>query len=268
LAEPRAPYAEEGLALLDVLAVQQLGTDRFVSCVTYDNGWRLYGGQACAQGLLSAGRTVEATRRPHSLHVYFLRMGTPALPVEYVVECDRDGRSFSSRTVTARQQGEVLLRMMVSFTSPDLRSTEDEQLLVAPAVEPPGDPGRPLVLLDFEQSVPSQTHPLYSYPTRHWLRCTAALPDDRLLDTAVVTYLSDLCSGHDRLPTSPDRAQATLDHALWFHRDARPTDWLLVDLASRGVRQGRGLYTGDVWTQDGRLVATLTQETLYRERRT
>jgi acyl-CoA thioesterase-2 len=268
LTEQRAPYADDGLTLLDVLAVHEVHADRFANSVTYDNGWRLYGGQACAQALLSAGRTVDPARQPHSLHAYFLRMGTPALPVEYVVERDRDGRSFSSRTVTARQQGEVLLRMMASFTLPDLRSTEDEQVLLAPDVEPPSDPGRPLVLLDFEQSVPSQTHPMHSYPTRHWLRCTADLPEDPLLDAAVITYLSDLCTGHDVLPTSADRAQPTLDHAVWFHRDVRPTEWLLVDLASHGVRQGRGLYTGDVWTEDGRLVATLSQETLYRERRT
>lgn len=264
LTDPRAPYAQEGLSLLDVLALRQVGTDRFVSEVTYDNGWRLYGGQACAQALLAAARTVDPDRQPHSLHAYFLRMGTPALPIELAVDRDRDGRSFSARTVTVRQRQEVLLRMTVSFAAPDLQSSEDEQLLVAPVVEGPSAVVQPLVLLEFEQSVPTQTHPLYSYPTRHWLRCTAGLPDDQLVEAAVITYLSDLCSGHDALPTSADRAQATLDHAVWFHRRARPTDWLLVDLVSRGVRDGRGLYTGEIWTEDCRLLASLAQETLYR----
>jgi acyl-CoA thioesterase-2 len=267
LKAPRAPFAEAEPALLDVLRLEDLGDDRFRATVTYDNGWRLYGGQVMAQALLAAGHTVSADRHPHSLHAYFLRMGTPALPVELTVEQDRDGRSFSARRVTARQKGEVLLTMSASFTVADERSTEDEQVLVLPDVEAPGSVGRPMVLAEFEQSVPSQTHPLYSYPTRHWLRCTADLPEDPLLDAAVITYLSDLCTGHDALATSDDRSQATLDHAVWFHRAARPVDWLLIDLATRGVKGGRGLYTGEIWAADGTLVASLAQESLYRENR-
>ncbi|MCW2542752.1 MAG: acyl-CoA thioesterase, partial [Frankiales bacterium] len=87
------------------------------------------------------------------------------------------------------------------------------------------------------------------------------------VDAAVITYLSDLCTGHDALATSDDRAQATLDHAVWFHRPATPRDWLLIDLASRGVKSGRGLYTGEIWNAAGTLVASLAQETLYREKR-
>lgn len=264
LEAPRAPYAEEDLSLLDVLALEHLGGNRFASTVTYDNGWRLYGGQVCAQALLAAGRTVAPDRPPHSLHAYFLRQGTSTLPVELTVHEDRDGRSFSARRVTVRQQGEVLLTTSMSFARPDPRSVDDEQLPVFPDVEPPGEPRKPPVLMDFEQSIPSQTHPVYSYPTRHWLRCTADLPLDPLLDAAVITYLSDLSTGHDVLPSSADRAQATLDHALWFHRSASPRDWLFVELSSRGVKGGRGLYTGDIWSRDGTLVATLAQECLYR----
>jgi acyl-CoA thioesterase-2 len=267
LQEPRAPYAEQGLTLLDVLTLDDLGGNRFVSTVTYEQRWRLYGGQVCAQALLAAGATVDPARHPHSLHAYFLRMGTPARPVEIAVEQDRDGRSFSARRVTVTQQGEVILTMSLSFTQPDRAAPDDEQVLTFPDVEPPAVPGRPLVLVDFEQSVPTQTHPLYSYPTRHWLRCTADLPGTPLVDAAVITYLSDLCTGHDVLATSPDRAQATLDHSVWFHRPANPRDWLLVDLASRGVSGGRGLYTGGIWDASGTLVASLAQETLYREKR-
>lgn len=263
---PRAPYGEDDLTLGEVLHLEDHGGDVFVAPVTYENGWRLYGGQVAAQALLAAGRTVDPARHPHSLHAYFLRMGTPSLPVELTVERDRDGRSFSARRVTARQKGEVVLTASVSFTAPDRRAPDDEQVLVMPATEPPGSVVRPLVLMEFEQSVPSQRHPLYSYPTRHWLRCTADLPGDALTDAAVLTYLSDLCTGHDSLSTSADRSQATLDHAVWFHRPVSPTGWLLVDLATRGVSAGRGLYTGDVWDLQGRLVASLAQEALYREK--
>jgi acyl-CoA thioesterase-2 len=264
---PRAPYAEADLTLLDVLALEDLGGSRFASMVTYENKWRLYGGQVCAQALMAAGATVDPARHPHSLHAYFLRMGTPSLPVEFTVEVDRDGRSFSARRVTARQRGELILTMALSFALPDESATDDEQVLAFPDVEPAAEAVRPLVLVDFEQSVPSQTHPLYSYPTRHWLRCTAELPATPLVDAAVITYLSDLCTGHDALATSHDRAQATLDHAVWFHRPADPRDWLLIDLASRGVKGGRGLYTGEIWDGGGTLVASVAQETLYREKR-
>jgi acyl-CoA thioesterase-2 len=267
LVAQRAPYGQEDLTLLDVLALEDLGGNRFASTVTYDDGWRLYGGQVCAQALMAAGRTVAPDRFPHSLHAYFLRMGTPTLPVELTVEEDRDGRSFSARRVTVRQKGEVILTMSLSFALDDVIAPDDEQLLDFPAADAPVDPLRPLVLLEFEQSIPKQVHPLYSYPTRHWLRCVAELPDDPLVDAAVITYLSDLCTGHDALATSPDRAQATLDHALWFHRRASPAQWLLVDLSSRGVKGGRGLYTGEIWTAEGTLVASLAQESLYRQKR-
>ncbi|MCU1595637.1 MAG: Choloyl-CoA hydrolase [Frankiales bacterium] len=267
LEAPRAPYAEEDLGLLDVLALDDLGGNRFASRVTYDNNWRLYGGQVCAQALMAAGATVDPARHPHSLHAYFLRMGTPAHPVEIAVEVDRDGRSFSARRIAVRQRGELILTMSMSFALPDTRAVDDDHVLVFPEVEPPAAAGRPLVLVDFEQSIPSQTHPLHSYPTRHWLRCTADLPTSPLVDAAVITYLSDLCTGHDALASSGDRAQATLDHAVWFHRPATPRDWLLIDLRSRGVSSGRGLYTGDIWDTSGTLVASLAQETLYREKR-
>jgi acyl-CoA thioesterase-2 len=263
----RAPYGQDGLTLLDVLSIEDLGGNRFVSTVTFDDGWRLYGGQVCAQALLAAGHTVAPERLPHSLHAYFLRMGTPALPVELTVEEDRDGRSYSARRVTAKQRGEVLLTMSLSFAAPDRLALDDEQLLSLPDVEMPAAPTRPLVLLDFEQSVPRQLHPMYSYPTRHWLRCTADLPADPLVESAVITYQSDLCSGHDALSTSAARSQATLDHALWFHRRVSPENWLLVDLSSRGVRGGRGLYTGEIWDTRGSLVASLAQDALYRQKR-
>lgn len=267
LETPRAPYATTGLCLLDVLTLDDLGRNRFASRVTYDNGWRLYGGQVCAQAVLAAGATVDPSRPPHSLHAYFLKMGTPSLPVELTVEVDRDGRSYSARRVAVHQAGELILTVSLSFARVDDRAADDVTVLEPPRTDPPGEPGRPLVLVEFDQSVPTQTHPLYSYPTRHWLRCSADLPRTALMDAAVITYLSDLCSGHDVLPSSPDRAQATLDHSVWFHRPASPQDWLLVDLTSRGVKGGRGLYTGDIWDSSGALVASLAQETLYREKR-
>ena len=87
------------------------------------------------------------------------------------------------------------------------------------------------------------------------------------VDAAVLTYVSDLFTGAGGMPGSHERVQATIDHALWLHRPSRAGEWVLMDLAPRAVSRGRSMYDGTLWRPDGTLVASLTQETLYRRRR-
>lgn len=255
----------DGVSLREVLELERLDRDLFRSTALFEERWSLYGGQVAAQALLAAGRTVDPARVPHSLHGYFLRPGDSRRPVVFAVERDRDGGSFSARRVVALQDGEVILNLSTSFAVVD-DTQEDVAVEPFPAATPVAEsaPSRAPRLLGCELRVPEQTHPLHSFPTRAWLRCTEGLPDDPLVDAAVQTYVSDIFTGAGSLPSSSGRWQTTLDHAVWFHRPGRSGHWWLMDLRARAVSHGRGHYTGGLWTEDGTLVATLAQETLYR----
>ena len=257
-----------GITLRDILELERVDRDLFRSTVVYEERWALYGGQVAAQALVAAGRTVDPARVPHSLHGYFLRPGDSRRPVVFAVERDRDGGSLSARRVVALQEGEVILNLSASFARGD-DTQEDVALEPAPVTQPVSESAatRPPRLVGCELRVPEQTHPLHSFPTRAWLRCAEPLPDDPVVHAAVQTYVSDTFTGAGRLPSSRERAQSSLDHAVWFHRPARTGQWWLMDLQPRAVSNGRGHYTGGLWTEDGTLVATLAQETLYRRPR-
>lgn len=261
---PHDELPPDGVRLADLLALERIDRDLFRAGVVFAERWSLYGGQVAAQALLAAGATVAEDRVPHSLHGYFLRPGDSRRPVVFAVERDRDGGSFSARRVVALQEGEVILNLAASFSRPD-DSADDIAVLRMPEVVPPPDAGTlPPRLVDFALHVPEQPAGLVSFPTRAWLRCTADLPSDPLLDAAVLTYLSDLFTGAGGMPGSHERAQATIDHALWLHRPSRTGEWVLMDLSPRAISRGRSMYDGTLWQPDGTLVASLTQETLYR----
>ena len=57
---------------------------------------------------------------------------------------------------------------------------------------------------------------------------------------------------------------ASLDHALWFHRAARVDRWLLYAIESPNVAGARGFARGQLFTEDGTLVASTAQEGLVR----
>jgi acyl-CoA thioesterase-2 len=259
--------APDGVRLSDLLSLERVDDDRFTAGTVFPFPWPLYGGQVAAQALVAAAATLAADRVPHSLHAYFLEQGTTTLPVDFTVERDRDGRSFSARRVVARQGGRPLLTLSASFTVDEFDPQDDLQVAQMPPVQAPTLAHAPEWLVEFERSVPRQAHPLPGMPTRFWARCTADLGDESVLPAAVLTYLSDLGTGHEALPGSASRVMASMDHAMWFHRPAQVGEWVLVDFATSTVGRGRGHYAGTMWLPDGTLVASLAQETLYRRRR-
>jgi acyl-CoA thioesterase-2 len=257
-----------GFTLLDLLELEPLGDDNFRNGVVFDQERALYGGQVAAQALAAAGMTVDPDRRPHSLHGYFLRPGRTDKPMILRVSRDRDGRSFSARRVVAVQDGEVILNLACSFAVAE--DGVDNQLAASPlASGGVGAPRQPsMVLPSIEVRAPEQPTDDLPWQTRMWVRCVLPLPADPLLNACVLTYVSDLGSGLASLASAEAiRSTTTLDHALWFHRRVSPENWLLVDLSSRGVRGGRGLYTGEIWDTRGSLVASLAQDALYRQKR-
>lgn len=252
--------------LLSLLDLEYLDRDLYRS-TTVDVLEGLYGGQVAAQALLAAAATVADDRLPHSLHSYFLRRGDPTRPVLLRVDRDRDGRSYSARRVTAVQEGAVIFNLSASFHVHE--DGPDAQVPAMPAVEPPEhSPGSRLMsahLASFEMRLPTQPRPGQPLPTRAWFRPTVPLPGDQAVDFAAMLYLSDTFSGLWQLPVGDDHPVLTsLDHAMWFHRPVRYTDWMLMEMVPVSVAGGRGLYVGHLFTRAGQLVATLSQESLFR----
>jgi len=233
---------------------------------------RLFGGQVASQALVAAARTVEAHHAVNSLHAYFLRPGRYDVPVDYVVDRIRDGRSFTTRRVVARQDGAAILNLDASFhrdepgeeaqpPSPVLRAGPPED--GADPEEPPWARGRPLELRMAHGAPPGVRSV--------WVRVPAKLPDDPVVHAAMLAFLSDMgpvgvVSGSLSLPRRSGM-MASLDHCMWFHHPARADEWLLYELEAVAGARARGVARGSVWTLDGRLVVSLVQEVLARHRR-
>ena len=232
---------------------------------------RLFGGQVAAQAARAACLTVPDDRLLHSLHGYFLRGGEADRPTILHVDRDRDGRSFSARHVTARQNGKVIMSLLVSF-SVDEAGHEFEAPSIAATVPPPEEvaEAHPAsahhAIFDLRiLGVGSATSAFFRTPHRFWARPRTALPDDRLLHACVLTYLSDIGTGLAKLDDERPRGGPSLDHAVWFHHPARMDDWVLVELVPAAAAGGRAFYTGTVHDRAGRLLATIAQEHVSRD---
>ncbi len=235
----------------------------------------LFGGLLLGQSLRAAADTVEPRRPAHSIHGHFLAAGDGRQEVVYEVERTRDGSSFSSRRVTARQGTSVLFVATASFHVPEPGAGYE---MPQPPLSP--DPETlPLGRYDspwFEsRDVPAQGGeadrpggPPHS--RRAWFRARAPLPDDAALHAQSIVYLTDhgatraVRQPHADHPRIEDRMSVTLNHAVWLHAPARPDEWLLSEFHPVATGSGRGLAAGTIWTRDGRLVATVTQEALLR----
>ena len=253
---------------------------------------RVFGGQVAAQALVAGARTVEAGREVHSLHSYFLRPGDTAVPIVYDVERIRDGGSFSTRRIVARQHGRAIYFMTASFQTPEEGFEHQD---VMPAVPGPADcmdlgdlfrkrspenadewmrEWAALELRFVGDSRPGGAIPHDQQPaqSRLWIRVNGELGDDDLLHRAAFTYASDMTLlGSTLVPhgmhvSHPKMQSASLDHTIWFHRPFRADQWLLYDQASPSASGGRGLAFGRLFSEDGVLVASVAQEGLIRHR--
>ena len=272
---------------MQMMALVETGPDRFLAPEAPEREGRMYGGQLLAQALSAAGRTVTDDRHAHSLHAYFLAPGDVSTNVEMQVERVRDGRSFSSRCVSAFQGGRELFRMVASFhvaepgesfaahRGPDVPPPEDVTLTY-PAFsrsvngELDSDlEARPMDTRCIDPPVAPLGEPVLE-DQRMWMRISERLPAEPGLHCAGLAYLSDstlvdhVVLPHGRRWQEPDLAGASLDHAMWFHNPVRADDWLLFDQTVEATGSGRGLATGRIFDADGNLAATCSQEGLIR----
>jgi acyl-CoA thioesterase II len=246
---------------------------------------RVFGGQVAAQALVAAARTVEPRFSAHSLHSYFLHPGDVAVPIVYDVERIRDGRSFVTRRAVARQHGRGIYYMTASFQIEEDGLDHQEAMPQVPGPEESRDMADLLGAASGDKAarwvhewaaldvrlVPDDRPPAN---LQVWFRVSAPIGDDPLLHQAAFAYASDMTLlGTALLPhgvdiSSPRVQSASLDHTIWFHRPFRADSWLLYDQVSPSASGARGLAIGKVFTQDGRLVATVAQEGLIRLRKT
>jgi acyl-CoA thioesterase-2 len=279
--------------VLDLLDLEQIEVDIFRGrSPEGERRQRVFGGQVAGQALVAAGRTVPEDRPVHSLHAYFIRPGDPTVPLIYLVERVRDGRSFTTRRVTTIQHGKTIFTLSASFhrdepgvehadpmpdvPPPDAIATTAERMekLFGPSVREWYD-GNPIDIrhigpLSFEaERDPS----LRTTRSMVWLRVDGDLPDDPLLHVCLMTYASDMTLldsvllAHGLSWADGRTTGASLDHAMWFHGPFRADRWLLYAQDSPVARGSRGLARGEVYTSDGNLVVSVVQEGLVRTSR-
>ena len=274
--------------LLDLLDLEQIELDIFRGRSPEEQVQRVFGGQVAGQALVAAGRTVPDDRPVHSLHAYFIRPGDPAVPLVYTVDRVRDGRSFTTRRVSAIQHGRTIFTLSASFHRAEPGPVHSDPM---PEVPPPDEIPRTIDRLEklfgtlppqFRESpidlrsVGPLTFEAERDPslrtTRNlvWLRVEGELPDDPLLHVCLMTYASDLTLldsvllGHGLSWADGKTSGASLDHAMWFHRPFRADRWLLYAQESPVAAGARGLARGEVFTADGDLVVSVVQEGLIR----
>jgi acyl-CoA thioesterase-2 len=264
---------EPPLDLSSVFDLEPHGPDTYLGESPPYSWGRIFGGLVVAQALRAATQTVKPEHQVHSLHAYFILGGDLSEPVRYEVDRVRNGRSFSTRRVLARQSGGAILTLACSFQAAE--PGPDAQSATFPADVPdpetlPFEPDAGVLLANLP--------PLDKPPgLRAWARLPIEVGDDPRLHACGLAYISDVNaigaiarSYPGKLPPEGEWnnafMSASLDHAIWFHRPARPDDWMLLDMHGHGVIRSRGLATGQLFRSDGTHVATIAQEGLLRER--
>jgi acyl-CoA thioesterase-2 len=277
------------IRLLDVTPTEE---DHFAGRRKPGGVGRVFGGQVIAQALAAAERTVAEDRPVHSLHAYFLRGGSEDHEIDFRIDRDLDGGSFSNRRVTASQQGRPILTLSASFHRHEQGVSHSDTMPLVPA--PDTVPSEAELRERYADTVPEHVRQQMLIPRpiemrhlepRHWMgaepsapvsntwfRAAAPLPDDPKLHRAVLAYASDMtllgtCALPHGLSWSLGNLMGvSLDHAIWFHDpDVRADEWLLYACDSPWADRARGFNRGKIFSADGRLVAEVAQEGLIRK---
>jgi acyl-CoA thioesterase-2 len=251
-------------------------------------GGRVFGGQVLAQALVAATRTVPEERVVHSMHGYFLRPGDVEQPITFSVDRIHDGRSFSTRRTQCYQSGEPILSMIASFQDRD-PGLEHSEAMPEGLPDPESLPSTAEVLGGSAHPVAQFWSTQRAFDIRHvqtpvyfpgdgapstkqavWMKAIGKLPDDPNLHRAALAYASDyailepIMRAHGVSWGTPGLKVASLDHAMWWHRDGRVDEWLLYEQESPVALGGRGLSFGRIFSRDGTLLATVAQEGMVR----
>lgn len=279
--------------LLDLLDLEQIEENLFRGYSKTVGSTNVFGGQVLAQALSAAINTVPEDRHVHSLHSYFILPGNLDIPIIFQVDRIRDGGSFTTRRVKAIQQGREIFLMSASFQSDEIgfdhqiampKVQEPEQLVSWKDLAKHFGEFLPQNMYDFlNLDRPIEFRPVELYnpavpekrePFRHiWMKSIGKMPENSKFHPLVLAYASDynlLTSAllpHGKEGSIPKLQLASLDHAMWFHRPFRMDDWLLYAIDSPSASNSRGFTRGNIFTRDGKLVASVAQEGLMRPRK-
>lgn len=254
---------------------------------------RIYGGQVFGQAIMAARATVDeelAGRQIHSITAAFLRPGNQEKPIYFDVEEILDSRSFSTRRIHASQDGKTILSARASFQEPQPGVEHASHVPIAPAPETLESSVEFFSQFDHPASrVMHYTNavdlrhvggpiwirpvPPTDEPTLIWFKMRSPMPKEssQLLHRAMLAYATDqfmlepVMRRHGMYWMSPDISVATLDHAIWWHRDLDMSEWVLAELESPSAQGGRGLSLAKFF-QGGVHVATMAQEGMTRTR--
>ncbi len=248
---------------------------------------RLFGGMLIGQAIVAAS---AGTKACHSLHALFISVGKKAAPFDISIEPTRDGRSFATRRVEIRQRDLLLLAGHTShhdgdegpdhqFAMPDLphpESLEDQRTIRARHAAARGETAPRYLAEDMLDARPVELPPRppgEPGPARAiWFRPRRPIQGGPAIHRAAIGFASDLglvragLVAHRRSGGGGVQA-ASLDHSLWFHREASANDWMLHVQRSPNTAHGRGLSSAEIYSRDGTLVASAAQEFLARHLR-
>jgi acyl-CoA thioesterase-2 len=262
--------------LMDAMTARDAGSDADESptfTTTSPDWWhegRTFGGMVVAQALSAALQTAPPGLDIHSLHGYFLRPTAPGARTTHTVHPVRDGRSFSLREVISVVEGKETFRMICSFHAPE--EGDDYQLPVGPGIPPPHDIDGvdapfPFDVRDLGATARRQDGTFLS-TRRCWVRTREPLPDDRALHSCLLAYVSDMTGAAFRplsLGSWGTHTDASLDHAVWFHRPWRADAWSIFDLHALVNAGGRATIRATMHGEDGTLHLSMAQELLIRK---
>ncbi len=278
--------------LLDILVLEKVNEYLFSGESKTIGSPHVFGGQVLAQAVNAAYRTITNQRKLHSLHSYFLEAGNLTLPISYEVDVMRDGGSFSTRRVTAKQEGVVIFILAASFhkiedgyehqitMKKDIKQPE-ELLSWVEMLEKYGDflSTRMKEFLEIERPFEFKptviVNPLEKKDLPPFADTWFKLKGDAsALDMAtkqqILTYVSDYNILTSTLYPNASTANrgnvrmASLDHSMWFFRDFDFNDWLLFTTESPSTFGARGFARGHIYSRNGDLIASVAQEGLMR----
>lgn len=282
-------HEEPTASVMRILQLEQAGTDCFQAPSIPQFRHTIYGGQVLGQAIMAGSATVDQPRDLHSMHAMFIRAGAADSPLKFCVDRIRDGHSFSARRVNVSQGKRVLFEALLSYQErqegldhyipcidlPDPDDVDDEleifRQLDHPVAKFLGKTvafrmrhvQHNLYLGNLKESSPTQTM---------WIQSRHHLPPDtpQIVHRAFLAYVSDqfqlepVLRAHNISWREPRLAVATLDHAMWFHRDVNVNDWLAFVQDSPSASGGRGFARTLIYNRDGQLVASVAQEGMVR----
>jgi acyl-CoA thioesterase II len=278
--------------LLDLLTLKKINDTTFIGQSKTVGSPNVFGGQVLAQSLNAASRTITNQRVLHSMHSYFLEPGHLEIPITFKVNIVRDGGSFSVRRVTAEQNGLIIFILSASFHKKE--EGYEHQIEMKIDINPPEDllswtdilhqfgdflPKNIKTFFEVERPIEFKPVEIVNPLDRKdlppfnnvWFKPKGDITGlDLAAKQQILTYISDYNILVSALNPHASKAHwgntltASLDHSMWYFRDFDFDDWILFSMESPNASNARGFAKGNMFTRDGKLIASVAQEGLMR----